>query len=79
MTMPSTAAAPEAIDATRCPLCGAPNRCAVELARETGEAQPPCWCMSADFSRAPLSALPAASRGKACLCARCAAGAPPQD
>ena len=72
-----------AIDATRCPLCGTRNGCAMEAARETVEPQPPCWCMAADFSRAPLAALPPALRGKACLCARCAAGlpaeTPPQD
>jgi len=75
--MTTTAAA--AIDATRCPLCGEPNRCAQEIERETGRAQPPCWCMQVDFSHAPLANLPAPMRGLACICARCAAGAPPQD
>ena len=62
------------IDTTRCPLCGEENRCAMETARETGQPQPPCWCMAADFGKAPFGALPPASRGKACMCARCAAG-----
>jgi hypothetical protein len=80
----STASALDTIDATRCPLCGEENRCAMEVARETGEVQPPCWCMASDFRNAPLAALPKASRGKACICNRCAAGtaaaaAAPQD
>ncbi|MFM9927927.1 cysteine-rich CWC family protein [Variovorax sp. H27-G14] len=75
MTM---AAAPPAglIDATRCPLCGEQNRCAMEVERETGQAQPACWCMQIDFSNAPLTNLPEEMRGLACICARCAAGAP---
>ncbi|SFP84554.1 cysteine-rich CWC family protein [Variovorax sp. 770b2] len=74
-----TITAPAAIDATRCPLCGASNRCAMEVERETGQAQPPCWCMQVDFSNAPLARLPESMRGLACICARCAAGTPPQD
>ena len=70
--MTSTAAV---IDATRCPLCGAPNRCAMEIERETGQAQPACWCMQVDFSNAPLTNLAADMRGLACICARCAMGA----
>jgi len=68
------------IDATRCPLCGEPNRCAMELERATGQSQPPCWCMQAGFGNAPLASLPPAVLDRACLCARCAAGTPaPQD
>ena len=67
------------IDVSRCPLCGESNRCAMEVERETGEAQPPCWCMQADFSNAPLAKLPESMRGLACICARCAAETPPQD
>ncbi len=64
--------------ASRCPLCGEANRCAMERERETGQPQPPCWCTQADFSPALLASLPAASRGIACICARCAtAGAAP--
>ena len=67
------------IDATRCPLCGESNRCAMEIERETGQAQSPCWCMQVDFSNAPLAQLPESMRGLACICARCAAETPPQD
>ena len=65
--------APMALDATRCPLCGEANRCAMEIERETGQAQPSCWCMAADFDTALLARLPAERRGLACICARCAA------
>ena len=63
------------IDATRCPICGEANRCAVELARDNGNAQATCWCMQADFSAGLLSKAPDAARGTACICARCAAAA----
>ncbi len=79
--MSTTAEAPAGlIDATRCPLCGEANRCAMEIERETGQAQPPCWCMQVDFSKAPLTNLPEEMRGLACICMRCAMGNPsPQD
>jgi hypothetical protein len=32
----------------------------------------PCWCTGESFSAALLEALPAAARGQACICARCA-------
>jgi hypothetical protein len=67
---------PGTIDTTRCPLCGEQNRCGMEIARETGEPQPPCWCMATDFRNAPLAAVPQEMRGKACICARCAAATP---
>jgi hypothetical protein len=62
-------------DASRCPLCGEANRCAMEVERETGEKQPPCWCMTAasGFSPALLARVPQEKRGLACVCARCAA------
>ncbi len=71
-----------AADATRCPLCGAPNACAMEIARATGLAQPPCWCMAADFSDVFRAGMPTDARGLACICANCvatatAAGPPP--
>ncbi len=62
-------------DPSRCPLCGESNRCAMEIERETGQAQPACWCMQADFSEALLARVPAAQRRLACICARCAAQA----
>jgi hypothetical protein len=58
-----------------CPLCGGDNRCAMEIERETGEVQPPCWCMDATFSAALFESIPLAARGQACICARCVAAA----
>jgi hypothetical protein len=66
-------------DPSRCPLCGEMNRCAMEVARETGQTQPPCWCMEADFSADLLAQVPADKRRLACICARCAAQAVVQD
>jgi hypothetical protein len=60
-------------DPSRCPLCGAANVCAMEIERESGIAQPPCWCMSARFTEALLASVPADARGQACICASCAA------
>ncbi|MDZ7921868.1 cysteine-rich CWC family protein [Rhodoferax sp.] len=58
-----------------CPLCGQANQCAMELERATGQKQPPCWCTQATFSAELLANVPAADRGKACICAACAAAA----
>lgn len=59
-------------DPRTCPLCGTANRCAMELERETGLKQPPCWCTQVDFNREVLAAIPADARGKACICQACA-------
>ncbi|RYF65297.1 MAG: hypothetical protein EOO22_22910 [Comamonadaceae bacterium] len=69
------AVAPTAPDPARCPLCGAANVCAMEIERDTGVLQPPCWCMSADFTDALRDRVPAESRGLACICANCVAAA----
>lgn len=61
------------LDPARCPLCGQPNRCAMELARETGVKQGPCWCVSAVFTPELLARVPVAAQGVACVCAACAA------
>ena len=55
-----------------CPLCGKPNRCAMESSRAAAADQPPCWCVGVDFSPELLERLPAAARGKACICEACA-------
>ena len=60
-------------DPTRCPLCGGDNRCAMEQARATGQAQPPCWCTTQRFPAELLARLPAEAAGKACICAGCLA------
>jgi hypothetical protein len=58
-------------DPARCPLCGGDNRCALEIERTTGEAQPPCWCVSETFTPALFARLPEAARGTACICPAC--------
>jgi len=62
-------------DPTRCPLCGKRNVCAMEVERETGISQPPCWCLAAQFDAALLARIPPEARNKACICATCAAPA----
>jgi hypothetical protein len=56
----------------RCPLCGRPNQCAMEVERKTGVKQPPCWCTQVKFDAALLSNVPEEANGKACICAACA-------
>ena len=60
------------IDPNRCPLCGKPNQCAMEVERETGVKQPPCWCTQVTFDAALLSSVSEEARGVACICAACA-------
>ncbi len=57
----------------RCPLCGRGNRCAMEIERVTGQAQPPCWCTTASFPPDLLARLPVEAAGRACICAGCLA------
>ncbi|MBU3649198.1 MAG: cysteine-rich CWC family protein [Limnohabitans sp.] len=64
--------APASPDPCRCPLCGQPNHCAMTLASPSPE---PCWCVSANFSKALLAQVPPAAQGKCCICAVCAAQA----
>ena len=59
-------------DPTLCPLCGQQNRCAMEIERETGVKQPPCWCSQTRFDASLLLKVPEQARGKACICAACA-------
>jgi Cysteine-rich CWC len=58
-------------DATRCPLCGGDNRCAMEIERATSQQQGTCWCVSQTFSAELLARLPADAQGKACICGNC--------
>jgi hypothetical protein len=60
---------PAPADASRCPLCGRPNGCAMAAG-----GQEPCWCASATISPETLAQIPAALRDVACLCAECATG-----
>lgn len=60
------------VDPVRCPLCGEPNQCALEVERASGVKQPVCWCSQVKFEAVLLSRLPEGSRGKACVCHACA-------
>ncbi|MEP7138767.1 MAG: cysteine-rich CWC family protein [Caldimonas sp.] len=55
--------------ASSCPLCGHPNGCSMTEPSADGS---PCWCTGESFSAELLKSLPAAARGRACICARCA-------
>jgi hypothetical protein len=61
-------------DPRSCPLCGQPNRCAMETARATGAAPQPCWCTQVDFGAELLARVPAAAQRLACICPACARG-----
>jgi hypothetical protein len=61
------------VNPSLCPLCGQPNRCAMEVEKETGVKQPPCWCTRVDFSADLLARVPAEAKEKACICAACQA------
>jgi len=60
-------------DPVLCPLCGQPNRCAMEVQRVTGRPQAPCWCTQVDFSADLLARVPGEAQHRACICADCAA------
>jgi hypothetical protein len=62
-------------DPTRCPLCGQPNTCAMEMEKASGQPQPPCWCTQVDFSADLLARVPPESQRVACICAACALAA----
>ncbi len=55
-------------DERKCPLCRAENSCAVAAGRSVRA----CWCNGAKVPRDILDRVPPESRGKACLCSRCA-------
>ena len=55
-----------------CPLCGAANQCAMEIAKATGKPLERCWCVDAVFTPELLESLPEAAKGKACVCFNCA-------
>ena len=58
----------DALDLTRCPICGEPNDCSMA----TSDGAVDCWCYSAEISDDVLERVPADRRGLVCVCARCA-------
>jgi len=63
------AAADRPLPATRCPLCGGDNDCAPATG---GTFDRRCWCEDVSFAQAVLDSIPAAARGRACVCRLCA-------
>lgn len=61
-----------AVNPGLCPLCGQANQCAMEVERETGVKQPPCWCTEVSFDAALLARIPEQARDNTCICAACA-------
>ena len=53
-----------------CPLCGAPNGCAMAANKAVVE----CWCVRAKLDPAALARVPAEKVNLACVCAKCGAG-----
>jgi hypothetical protein len=43
----------------------------MEIERETGVAQGPCWCTAEQFSPALLERIPPEAQGQACICQAC--------
>jgi len=67
-------AADRPIAAPRCPLCGDANECAPARA---GRFDVACWCAALPrdaVSAEALAQVPAAQRGRACLCRACLTG-----
>jgi hypothetical protein len=62
---------PDPTEPHRCPLCGQPNQCAMEIERQTGIKQPPCWCTAEKIPQALLTRIAAADVNRACVCAAC--------
>jgi hypothetical protein len=69
---PPAPATPPNVEPSLCPLCGQPNRCAMEIERETGQKQGPCWCTQVDFGAELLAKVPAHKQRMACICETCA-------
>lgn len=51
-----------------CPLCGAPNQCALASASP----KTPCWCMAVVIAPETLAQIPAPLQQPACICQACA-------
>jgi hypothetical protein len=56
------------VDPKRCPLCGDDNDCGAARGAAT------CWCFESKVPAEVLERVPAAAKGVACVCERCASG-----
>lgn len=57
---------PDAVDPSRCPLCGDENDCGMVKGKAT------CWCYSVTILPEVLDRVPVEARGIACVCRACA-------
>ncbi len=55
-------------DPHHCPLCGQANACRIAADKDS----PHCWCFDESIGVAALAKVPAADRGRACICRTCA-------
>ena len=62
------ATARQAIDASRCPICGRPNDCQMCT---TATYKGPCWCTKVEIPVDLLALVPREFRSKACICRDC--------
>lgn len=60
----------DALPHSSCPLCGGANACAPAAC---GRLDVDCWCRRERFSPEILARVPAAERGRACICQACVA------
>jgi hypothetical protein len=70
--VPAASDHPAVVNASLCPLCGQANRCAMEVARATGQPPGDCWCARLDFGADLLARVPPEARRLACICEDCA-------
>ena len=54
-------------DIAKCPLCGAPNQCAMAADPDASE----CWCESVKFPKELLDKIPEDAVRKTCVCQNC--------
>lgn len=59
----------EAIDRSRCPLCGEPNACV--MASPDADPEEKCWCVDRTFPALLTDRATALDGGAACVCAAC--------
>ena len=55
-------------DASRCPLCGEGNECALVEGRDGAT----CWCVADVFPTSLLEQVSNVARGQVCICEACA-------
>lgn len=72
---PAAASPGTPVDATRCPLCGGANACALAKGPPCGD----CWCSDVVIPPDVLARVPSHLLGRACLCARCVGAGPTPD